>query len=125
METETIYPNDIATASAANNGITNSPGVCFDINTSNPIFTPIDPTPETHINDESDDENQDSDDDDEDSNDDNEKVDEFKLSDKDHQHQSQQKVKTRTVMKRKSQLKMRKTWKYNTMEAIQTEPGTM
>ena len=83
METETIYPNDIATASAANNGITNSPGVCFDINTSNPIFTPIDPTPETHLNDESDDENQDSDDDDEDSNDDNEKVEEFKLSDKD------------------------------------------
>ena len=55
----------------------------YDRNVSNPFFTPINPTPEIHINEESDDENEASNDDDEDSNDVNEKVVEFKLSEKD------------------------------------------
>ena len=80
---ETINLNNIATASDANNGITHTPGVLYDRNTPNPIFTPIDPTAETHINDESYDENEDKDDDDEDINDDNDKVESFKLLDKD------------------------------------------
>ena len=57
--------------------------MCYYSNASTHILVTTNPSPETNINEESDDENEASDDDDEDSNDVNEKVVEFKLSEKD------------------------------------------
>ena len=47
VDTETIGPNNISDASASNNSITNTQGFCDDRNSPTPIFSPINPTPDT------------------------------------------------------------------------------
>ena len=46
METETLEPNSIAAATAANIGITHTTGVSDDGDDNTPIFTPIKQTPD-------------------------------------------------------------------------------
>ena len=58
MNIETLDPNAISAVSAANIGITHTPGVCDDSGSPIPILVPIKPIPKTHINEEPDDENE-------------------------------------------------------------------
>ena len=51
MEIETLDLNAFSADDSANSCITQTPGVCDDINSPNPFFSPINPTPDTHIND--------------------------------------------------------------------------
>ena len=55
VETETLKPNAIVTSADSNGVITHNPGVCDGSDFPNPIFTRINPAPETHINEEPDD----------------------------------------------------------------------
>ena len=52
VDTKTIDSNAIASAAAANSGITHTTGVCDDSDATTSIFTPIKPTTETEPNNE-------------------------------------------------------------------------
>ena len=59
--TKTLDPNANATINVNNSIITHAPVVCNDNNAPTPIFSPINPTTDTHFNEEPDDENEDTD----------------------------------------------------------------
>ena len=50
METETLDPNIFASTYASNSVITNNLCVCDDRGDTTPIFAPINPAPDTYIN---------------------------------------------------------------------------
>ena len=89
VENETPEPNDISSANAAdfNSVSTPNPGVYGGIETPTPIFLPIKPTPDTHINEEPDYDNQESNFIDEGSDDNYDSVEEIEIPEEDTPYQ--------------------------------------